>query len=103
MNALTIYIVSCMFFIAIAMEQYGILLYVSRLRLDSKVDTEESEKDEKGDKIMLVIYVIAFTFPVVPRETARIRTQMSAAHTPEQIDQAIAAFTKVGKALGVIK
>jgi glycine C-acetyltransferase len=49
------------------------------------------------------IYVIAFTFPVVPRETARIRTQMSAAHTPEQIDRAIAAFTKVGKELGVIE
>jgi glycine C-acetyltransferase len=48
------------------------------------------------------IYVIGFSFPVVPRGAARIRTQMSAAHTPAQIDQAIAAFTKVGKALGVI-
>jgi len=48
------------------------------------------------------IYVIGFFFPVVPKGKARIRTQMSAAHTPEQIDRAIAAFTKVGKELGVI-
>jgi glycine C-acetyltransferase len=48
------------------------------------------------------VYVVGFFFPVVPKGKARIRTQMSAAHTPEQIDQCIAAFTKVGKELGVI-
>lgn len=48
------------------------------------------------------VYVIGFFYPVVPKGQARIRTQMSAAHTPEQIDRAIAAFTKVGKELGVI-
>jgi len=48
------------------------------------------------------IYVIGFFFPVVPKGQARIRTQMSAAHTPEHIETAIAAFTKVGKELGVI-
>jgi len=48
------------------------------------------------------IYVIGFFFPVVPKGQARIRTQMSAAHTPEHIDRAIAAFTKVGSELGVI-
>jgi len=48
------------------------------------------------------VYVIGFFFPVVPKGKARIRTQMSAAHTPEQIDRAIAAFTKVGGELGVI-
>jgi glycine C-acetyltransferase len=48
------------------------------------------------------IYVIGFSFPVVPKGKARIRTQMSAAHTPAQIDQAIAAFTRVGARLGVI-
>jgi glycine C-acetyltransferase len=48
------------------------------------------------------IYVIGFFFPVVPKGLARIRTQMSAAHTPEQIDRAIAAFTKVGRDLGVV-
>lgn len=41
------------------------------------------------------IYVIGFSFPVVPKGAARIRTQMSAAHTPEHVDRAIAAFTKV--------
>lgn len=48
------------------------------------------------------IYVIGFSYPVVPKGAARIRTQMSAAHTPEQIDRAVAAFAKVGKALGAI-
>ena len=48
------------------------------------------------------IYVIGFFFPVVPREQARIRVQLSAAHEFEHIDKAIAAFTKVGKSLGVI-
>ena len=48
------------------------------------------------------IYVIAFFYPVVPKEKARIRVQLSAAHEDEHITKAIAAFTKVGKALGVI-
>ena len=48
------------------------------------------------------IYVIAFSYPVVPQGSARIRTQMSAAHSFDQIDQAIAAFTEVGKAFGLI-
>lgn len=48
------------------------------------------------------IYVIGFSYPVVPKGEARIRTQMSAAHTREQLDRAIAAFRTVGKELGVI-
>lgn len=48
------------------------------------------------------IYVIGFSFPVVPKGQARIRTQMSAAHSREQLDKAIAAFIEVGKELGVI-
>jgi glycine C-acetyltransferase len=48
------------------------------------------------------IYVIGFSFPVVPVGQARIRIQVSAAHTPEQIDRAIAAFAEVGHELGVI-
>ncbi|KOS75768.1 2-amino-3-ketobutyrate coenzyme A ligase [Burkholderia mallei] len=48
------------------------------------------------------VYVIGFSFPVVPRGRARIRTQMSAAHTREQIDRAVDAFVRVGKTLGVI-
>ncbi|MEO6076235.1 MAG: glycine C-acetyltransferase, partial [Dokdonella sp.] len=49
------------------------------------------------------IYVIGFFYPVVPQDQARIRTQLSAAHTREQIDQAVAAFVKVGRRLGVIR
>ncbi|MFZ9719019.1 MAG: aminotransferase class I/II-fold pyridoxal phosphate-dependent enzyme, partial [Chitinophagaceae bacterium] len=49
------------------------------------------------------IYVIGFFYPVVPKGQARIRVQLSAAHTPAQLDAAIAAFIKVGKTLGVIK
>lgn len=48
------------------------------------------------------VYVIAFSYPVVPEGKARIRTQMSAAHTREQIDTAIAAFTAVGRDHGLI-
>lgn len=48
------------------------------------------------------IYVIGFYFPVVPKGLARIRVQISAAHEPAHLDKAIAAFTKVGKELGVI-
>jgi glycine C-acetyltransferase len=49
------------------------------------------------------IYVIGFFYPVVPQGQARIRTQMSAAHSREQIDRAVAAFIKVGRNLGVVK
>ncbi len=48
------------------------------------------------------IYVIGFSFPVVPRGQARIRVQLSAAHSDEQVDKAIDAFTRVGKKHGVI-
>ncbi len=49
------------------------------------------------------IYVIGFSYPVVPKGKARIRTQMSAAHTDAQIDRAVAAFAKVGRAQGAIR
>ncbi|MBS1546649.1 MAG: glycine C-acetyltransferase [Bacteroidetes bacterium] len=48
------------------------------------------------------IYVIGFFYPVVPKDTARIRVQLSAAHSDAHIDKALAAFGKVGKELGVI-
>ncbi|MDH4083113.1 MAG: glycine C-acetyltransferase [Nitrospira sp.] len=48
------------------------------------------------------VYVVGFSYPVVPQGQARIRTQMSAAHTTAQLKQAVGAFAKVGRALGVI-
>jgi glycine C-acetyltransferase len=58
---------------------------------------------EMADRLLAEgIYVIGFSFPVVPAGEARIRVQMSAAHTDEHIEQAVAAFIKVGRELGVI-
>ena len=48
------------------------------------------------------IYVIGFFYPVVPKEKARIRVQLSAAHTKEHLDKAVIAFSKVGKKMGII-
>lgn len=69
-----------------------VMLYDAKL---SQIMAEELLK--KG------IYVIGFFFPVVPKDKARIRVQLSAAHTQEHIDKAIAAFTEVAKNLGIIK
>jgi glycine C-acetyltransferase len=56
-----------------------------------------------ADRLLeLGVYAIGFFFPVVPKESARIRTQISAAHSKENLDQAVEAFTKTGKELGVI-
>jgi len=49
------------------------------------------------------VYVVAFAFPVVPHGKARIRTQMSAAHTREQLDRVVEAFVRAGRDLGIIK
>jgi glycine C-acetyltransferase len=48
------------------------------------------------------VYVVAFSFPVVPHGKARIRTQMNAAHSVEQLERVIAAFGRAGRALGII-
>ncbi len=48
------------------------------------------------------IYVVGFSYPVVPQGQARIRIQLSAAHAPEQLDRAVKAFTEVGKELGIL-
>ena len=58
--------------------------------------------DIAGSMLKKGIYVIGFSFPVVPKGEARIRTQISAAHTRQHLDQAIEAFTLVGKEFGVI-
>lgn len=58
---------------------------------------------EMADRLLsLGIYVIGFSFPVVPKGEARIRTQMSAGHTFDQIDRAVDAFTSVGRDMGVV-
>ena len=49
------------------------------------------------------IYVVGFSYPVVPKGQARIRTQMSAAHDSVHLDKAISAFADVGRELGVIE
>ena len=59
-------------------------------------------QDMARDLLAEGIYVIGFSYPVVPLEQARIRVQVSAAHTREQLDRCIAAFTRVGKQYGVI-
>lgn len=65
---------------------------------DAKVATDfANDMLEKG------IYVIGFSYPVVPKGKARIRVQLSAAHTAEQIDRAVDAFIEIGKKRGVIK
>ncbi|MBP6901924.1 MAG: glycine C-acetyltransferase [Burkholderiaceae bacterium] len=51
----------------------------------------------------LGVYVVGFFFPVVPRGQARVRVQLSAAHTPEQLDAAIAAFAQAGRELGIVQ
>jgi glycine C-acetyltransferase len=48
------------------------------------------------------VYVVGFSYPVVPEGQARIRVQMSAAHTGEELERALGAFAKVGRELGVI-
>lgn len=64
---------------------------------DARLASEMAERMLKEG-----IYVVGFSFPVVPRGKARIRTQMSAAHTREQLDRAIDAFIRIGKDLGII-
>lgn len=56
-----------------------------------------------GEMLKQGVYVVGFSFPVVPQGQARIRTQMSCAHSKEHLDKAIAAFITVGKQLGVLK
>jgi glycine C-acetyltransferase len=64
---------------------------------DARLATEMADRLLKRG-----IYVIGFSYPVVPKGQARIRVQLSAAHTPEHVDRAVAAFTEVGKELGVL-
>lgn len=60
-------------------------------------------QDMANELLNYGIYVIGFSFPVVPKGKARIRVQISAAHTEQEIDQAISAFVDVGRKFKVIK
>ena len=64
---------------------------------DAKIAAEFAER-----ALLKKVYVVAFSYPVVPKDQARIRTQMSAAHTTEQLDYAIDVFIEVGKEMGLI-
>ncbi len=70
----------------------AVMLYDARLSQEAAAALQEEG-----------IYVTGFYYPVVPQGQARIRVQLSAAHTREQLDKGIAAFIKVGKALGILK
>ena len=63
---------------------------------------ERLAHDMAGDLLKEGIYVIGFSYPVVPRGQARIRVQISAAHTRKHLERAIAAFVKVGRTHGVL-
>ena len=69
----------------------AVMLYDAKLSQDMAAQLQEEG-----------IYVTGFYYPVVPKGQARIRVQISAAHQPQHLDQCIAAFAKVGKAMGVI-
>ena len=60
-------------------------------------------QEMSSELLNMGIYVIGFFFPVVPNGEARIRVQLSASHSTQQVNQALKAFEKVGKKLGVIK
>ena len=60
-------------------------------------------QEMSSELLNMGIYVIGFFFPVVPKGEARIRVQLSASHSTQQVNQALEAFEKVGKKLGVIK
>ena len=70
----------------------AVMLYDAKLSQDFAAASQEAG-----------IYVTGFYYPGVPKGQARIRVQVSAAHEKEHLDRCIAAFTKIGKNLGVIK
>ncbi|MBV2181348.1 MAG: glycine C-acetyltransferase [Castellaniella sp.] len=86
-----------------AMQSLGFTLVPGHHPIIPVMLGEASLAGRMADALLaLGIYVIGFSYPVVPKGRARIRTQMSAAHTPEDIDRAVDAFARVGRDLGVI-
>ena len=70
----------------------AVMLYAAKLSQDFAAKLQEEG-----------VFVTGFYYPVVPKGQARFRVQVSAGHTTEQLDRCVAAFTKVGKELGVLK
>lgn len=86
-----------------AMAQTGFTISGSEHPITPVMLGDAALSQQFADKLLeRGIYAIGFFFPVVPKDTARIRTQISAAHTREQLDQGVEAFTAVGKELGVL-
>ena len=67
------------------------------------LENAQLAQDVAGDMLDEGIYVIGFSYPVVPKGAARIRVQISAAHNRQHLDQAIQAFVKIGKKHKVIQ
>ena len=83
----------------------GGLVTVTLLERNLEDNLDRSLDQQAVDRARLLdegVYVTAFSYPVVPHGTARIRTQMSSAHTREHLDQAIEAFISVGQELDII-
>ncbi|MCF6775940.1 glycine C-acetyltransferase [Thiotrichales bacterium 19X7-9] len=86
------------------MEKVGFDLIPGQHPIIPVMIYDEKKASVFADKLLEHgIYVIAFSYPVVPKGLARIRTQMSASHTPEQIEKTIKAFTTVAREMGIIK
>jgi glycine C-acetyltransferase len=86
-----------------SMEQYGFKMIPGEHPIIPVMLGDASLAKNMADELLKEgIYVVGFSYPVVPHNQARIRTQMSAAHEKQHIDKAVAAFAKVGKKLGVI-
>ena len=85
------------------MEQAGFSLLPGEHPIIPIMLGDAKKAGEMADALMDEgVYVTAFSFPVVPKDKARIRTQMCASHTDEQVDRAVKAFIKVGKQMGLI-
>ena len=83
----------------------GVAVAVVAERNQRKLFGALDERAVGGARLRMLkrgIYVIGFSFPVVPKGQARIRTQMSAAHSSTDIDRAVEAFGAIGRELGVI-
>ena len=89
-----------------AKDGHRVLLDGRRVKTPAKTDlvlpTEGLAQAVAGDLLSEGIYVIGFSYPVVSKGEARIRVQLSAAHTTEHIERAVEAFTKVGRKHGVL-